>query len=123
MLSFIVIFKGNVRITKATGTRIFFPPIEGIDVRVRQRYPIAPVHGEGSQVWKEVEALKDLVLKSKTNAYYFHEPLTSSAVDGNPPEPPANDTTLEITAARKTPPGPHEHFIELNAQEVSKINI
>ncbi|XP_078367031.1 uncharacterized protein LOC144651043 [Oculina patagonica] len=54
---------GAVRVTRASGTRIFFPPISGVGV-LRQRYPIVPVHGEGSAVWKELEAIKDLLMKS-----------------------------------------------------------
>lgn len=49
--------EGNVRICVASGTRIFFPNIPGVGV-LRQRYPILPVAGEGTQVWKELEATK-----------------------------------------------------------------
>ena len=44
---------------RASGTRVFFPNIEGIDKRIRQRYPIMPIHGEGSALWKKFNALED----------------------------------------------------------------
>ncbi|CAL1548147.1 unnamed protein product [Lymnaea stagnalis] len=40
-----------------SGTRIVLPAIAGVG-SVRLRYPIAPIHGEGSSVWKELNALK-----------------------------------------------------------------
>ena len=62
------------RKVRASGTRVLFPPIEGVGT-LRQRYPIAPVHGEGSSVWKELEAVKDLLLDSQTNSDMFREPI------------------------------------------------
>ena len=52
---------GNVRRVKASGTRSFMPYITGIG-SMRTRYPIMPVRGEGSAIWKDLEALKDIVL-------------------------------------------------------------
>ena len=49
---------GNVRQVTASGHYITLPEIPGIG-RIRQRYPIMPVHGFGSSVWKELEAFKD----------------------------------------------------------------
>ena len=45
----------------ASGVRIFLPNIPGIGV-LRTRYPIMPVHGEGSSVWKELNAIKEIVM-------------------------------------------------------------
>ena len=44
---------------RASGTRIVFPKIAGIENTVRQRYPIMPVHGEGSALLKKLNALED----------------------------------------------------------------
>ena len=57
--------EGNVRRVAASGTRVFFPEIPGVGT-LRQRYPIAPIHNEGSQIFKEVEALKDIVMRMDT---------------------------------------------------------
>ncbi len=45
----------------ASGVRIFLPNIPGVGI-LRTRYPIMPVHGEGSAVWKELNALKEIVM-------------------------------------------------------------
>lgn len=115
---FYIIIQGNLRECKASGTRIFFPLLPGIGI-LRQRYPIMPVHGEGSSVWKELEATKDLLLKSKTNEYLFHEPLHSGPL---PTEPPKKDIKLQMQYARTKldPPGPHEHEVFLTAAQVNK---
>ena len=68
---------GTLHITAASGTRAFLPPIIGVGT-LRQWYPITPVHGEGSSVWKELEATKDVLIQSKTNGYVLKEPLSSS---------------------------------------------
>ena len=52
---------GAMHIVRASGTRIFMPEILGVG-SMRTRFPIAPTHGEGSSVWKELAALKDVVL-------------------------------------------------------------
>ncbi|CAG5136778.1 unnamed protein product, partial [Candidula unifasciata] len=54
---------GQVKKVSSSGTRVILQNIEGIG-KIRLRYPIAPVHGEGSPVWKELNALKDKVLES-----------------------------------------------------------
>ncbi|XP_031572211.1 uncharacterized protein LOC116306318 [Actinia tenebrosa] len=109
--------KGNVRVCKASGTRIFFPPIAGVGF-LRQRYPIMPVHGEGSASWKELDALKDLVLSSKTNGYVFKEPLQSGPI---PTEPPRKDTKLQVQLATAANPGPHTHNLFVTADQVDFI--
>ncbi|KAL9989560.1 hypothetical protein ACROYT_G004122 [Oculina patagonica] len=107
---------GAVRVTRASGTRIFFPPISGVGV-LRQRYPIVPVHGEGSAVWKELEAMKDLLMKSQTYFYMYREPLWGSG-EVMPTVPPNTDTTLKMEDATRTPPGAHFHEITLTTDEV-----
>jgi len=106
---------GDVKITRASGIRIFFPPINDVGV-LRQRYPIMPVHGEGSSVWKELEATKDLLMNSKSYGYMYREPLVGSGVV--PTEPTERPLTLKMEDATKTPPGAHTHEITLTADEV-----
>ena len=107
---------GTVRVTRASGIRIFFPLINGVGV-LRQRYPIMPVHGEGSSVWKELEATKDLLMKSKTYGYLYREPLLVGP-GVLPTEPPEKPITLKMEDATATPPGPHRHEVTLTAAEV-----
>jgi len=54
---------------RASGTRIIFPTIDGIDKKVRQRYPIMPIHGEGSALWKKLNALEDALGFSEGATY------------------------------------------------------
>jgi len=108
---------GIVRITRASGIRIFLPPIHGVGI-CRQRYPIMPVHGEGSAVWKELEAAKDILMKSNTFGYTFREPLGGGA--GVVPTEPAKPLTLKMQDATKDPPGAHSHEITLTPDEVDK---
>ena len=77
-----------------------------------------PVHGEGSSVWKELEATKDLLMKSQTYGYMYRETLVGSGVV--PTEPPERPLTLKMKDATKTPPGAHTHEITLNADEVKE---
>ena len=107
---------GEVKITRASGTRIFFPPINGVGV-LRQRYPIVPVHGEGSAVWKELEAVNDLLMKSQTYFYMYRQALWGSG-GVMPTEPADKDTTLRMEDATRTPPGAHTHEITLTTDEV-----
>ena len=106
---------GNVRLCAASGTRIFFPNIPGVGV-VRQRYPIMPVAGEGSQVWKELEATKDLILKSKTYGYVFREPLQSGPAPTEPPKP----LVLQMQDAT-TGPGPHKHDVIIQPKQIEEL--
>lgn len=110
--------KGNVRITRASGTRIFLPPISGVGV-LRQRYPIMPVHGEGSAVWKELEATKDVLMKSRTYSYFYREPLAGGS-GVIPTQRPSKPVTLKMEDATKTPPGAHSHEITLTPEEAER---
>ncbi|XP_074660714.1 uncharacterized protein LOC141913152 [Tubulanus polymorphus] len=51
--------KGVPQKVVASGARILLPPIPGIDRRVRLRFPIMPIHQEGSVYWKKIDALQD----------------------------------------------------------------
>ena len=54
--------EGTVRRVAASGTRIFLPELPGIG-KIRLRYPIAPIHSDGSTIWKELQVLKDIVME------------------------------------------------------------
>ena len=78
-----------------------------------------PVHGEGSSVWKELEATKDLLLNSKTYGYLFKESLDSRSMLSDPPR---KGVKLRLSQAIKNPPAPHSHEITLTADQVSATN-
>nr|KAI8736933.1 CAunnamed protein product [Biomphalaria glabrata] len=48
---------GTLRIVYGSGIQIFTENIQGVG-SVRLRYPIPPIHGEGSTVWKELSVVK-----------------------------------------------------------------
>ncbi|XP_028414209.1 uncharacterized protein LOC114537253 isoform X2 [Dendronephthya gigantea] len=112
--------EGHVARVRASGIRAFFPNIPGVGV-LRQRYPIMPVHDEGSTTWKELEALEDMIMGTQTFGALFNEPLT-----------PASDTMIAINNLDKPitiRTGQswsrdilhHTHDLELEADEVEKI--
>lgn len=109
-------FSGKLHKCAASGTRIFFPQIAGVGI-LRQRYPIMPIHGEGSSVWKELEAIKDLLMKSKTNAYIFRdEPLGSGSSSGGGQPPKVIKYDMQQSKTNRT--SPHTHEVVLTADEV-----
>jgi hypothetical protein len=92
--------QGIARRVRASGHRMFIPNIPGVG-RVRQRYPIMPVHYEGNTIWKELEALKDIVLASQTFAHMYY----------GAPKAPAHDAGFEMDETSKIFMGPaNQHY-------------
>ncbi|XP_046577079.1 uncharacterized protein LOC124284987 [Haliotis rubra] len=94
---------GKVQQVAASGPRVLLPNIPGMG-KIRMRYPIAPIHGEGSGVWKELDALKDMMMDIEKYKGLFEEPPT---MDGSH----TGMLHLRTGVATKTPPGPHVHEI------------
>ncbi|KAK3749076.1 hypothetical protein RRG08_034050 [Elysia crispata] len=65
---------GQMVITVASGTRILLPEMQGVGA-VRLRYPVFPLHVEGSTVWKELQVVKMKLEESNSvlqdNMYYI----------------------------------------------------
>ncbi|BFZ11234.1 hypothetical protein BsWGS_14271 [Bradybaena similaris] len=91
---------GQVRKVSASGTSVVLPEIEGVG-KIRLRYPIAPVHEEGSSVWKELNALKDYVLES------------SGGVN--------TSVAFQMSVAVDDPPGEHTHDFTITYHEFSEL--
>jgi len=53
--------------TVASGVRIVLSKIQGIDKRIRLRFPIVPIHQEGSIYWKRLQALEELVREPESH--------------------------------------------------------
>ncbi|GFN95384.1 hypothetical protein PoB_002189000 [Plakobranchus ocellatus] len=87
----------------AAGPRIITPNIEGVG-NVRLRYPIAPVHGEGSAVWKELNAFKDL----------YHSQSVAK-------EEKSKLVHFRMATTFKNPPGEHYHEFTLSVFDFKKI--
>lgn len=101
--------KGVSRQVRASGTHVFLPYITDVGV-LRQRYPIFPVHGEGSSVWKELNALRDVVMNDLE-----HMKWSSSEIEK---AKDSNDTELTMGASRSSKTTQHTHIVELTPQEV-----
>ena len=101
---------GRLHVVKASGTRIVLPYIPGVG-SLRTRYPIMPVHGEGSAVWKELEALKDIVLSPVENAHMFHENWRDDTSEG------------VVLLTGKAKGDEHVHHVVLSADDVGMLKL
>ncbi|CAL1547339.1 unnamed protein product [Lymnaea stagnalis] len=90
---------GTVRSLSASGIRIFLPNIPGVGV-LRTRYPITPIHGESSGVWKELNALKDIVMKLSSNEKFLVEKVPRAPLPTTTAKP---TTTTTRTTTRTSP--------------------
>ena len=110
--TFVLDAGSNVRQVRASGHRIFLPEIPGVGV-LRQRYPIMPVYGEGGSAWKELEALKDIVLEPSRYKQMFR--------DGGPVK---EETEIKqyITAAAKPEYGSHKHHFQLSTDQLAALD-
>ncbi|XP_033732863.1 uncharacterized protein LOC117322199 [Pecten maximus] len=107
---------GVVRKVVASGTHITLPEIEGIG-KLRMRYPIVPVHMEGSAEGKEIAAVIEMVNHMSKYSSYFVEPptATSSAHTSLP------DGHFATSYTHKDPPGYHRHEIYISHDEMSSL--
>jgi len=108
-----------VRSVVASGTRIYLRNIPNVGT-LRTRYPIMPVHAEGSPIWKELDALKDVVLEQqKYLRMYRTPPVGKGGGVVKPPRP--SGVTLQMGITIKNPPGEHTHRVTLSQEDVSKL--
>ncbi|XP_033736305.1 uncharacterized protein LOC117324510 [Pecten maximus] len=112
---------GQVRSVRSSGTRIFLPDIEGVG-KVRLRYPIAPAHFEGNAVYKEIDALKQMVMHMQDYVKYFERPpavgqhTANQSLVLNP-----NDEHFQTSNTTWHTPGPHVHDIYLNPNQYRDV--
>lgn len=105
---------GHVKAVAPTGFRVITPEIEGVG-KVRLRYPIFPVHSEGSTVGMELMALKDMVMQmSRYNYMYEATPMGQ-------PLPPSVDRHFLVRQSYRNPPGLHSHDFTLTDDEYKQI--
>ncbi|KAK3583174.1 hypothetical protein CHS0354_025691 [Potamilus streckersoni] len=110
--------QGVVRQVVASGTRIFLPNIDGVG-KLRTRYPIMPIHGEGSGVWREVAAVKEMLMNMGTFAQLFESQPTSVA------DSKALLATkvchFIVPPTTRDPPGLHSHDITLHGDDIEDL--
>ncbi|KAK3761897.1 hypothetical protein RRG08_060629 [Elysia crispata] len=102
--------KGDIKQCAPTGFRIMTPSIDGVGA-VRIRYPIFPVHSEGSTVGMEIEAVKRAVMQMSTYSYLYEE------VPLGQPLPVDEDVTFHVRDTYRNPPGLHGHEFTITAAE------
>ena len=95
---------GNGVAVAPTGTRIKFPMIEGVGA-LRQRFPISPIHGHGSAVWKNLNALSDMVMHNAS--YHFMKVNPKSGGD-------EVEYTFQLSTSQNPKVTPHEHYFTLS---------
>merc|ERR1712038_632966 len=105
---------GNVCNVTASGTRILLPEIPGVG-RIRTRYPISPLHNDGSQIYKELEALKDVVTRMETFNRFLIEYPTDFIDDD-----PNKLIKFEMTMSTRDPPGLHTHVVEMYRSDMDE---
>ncbi|CAL1541035.1 unnamed protein product [Lymnaea stagnalis] len=105
--------QGIVRQMAASGPRIITPDIQGVGT-VRLRYPIFPVHSEGSTVGRELVALKEIVMKM---TQYAH--LLGEGQGGYLPSNP--DVHFILAETYQNPPGLHSHDLVLTGAENAAV--
>jgi hypothetical protein len=68
---------GKVQQVLASGTRVFLPSITGVG-RLRTRFPISPMYRDGSSVYKELDALKELINFIDSHSKLLQEPPSTN---------------------------------------------
>ena len=97
----------------ATGTRIFLPEMKGLG-RLRTRFPIFPVYGEGSPVWKELNALVDFIMDPASYPY-----IKPNGDGGGPEED--TDITLKTGTSKSTNTEAHYHSVTITREQASEL--
>lgn len=102
---------GTVRKVVASGTRVFLPEIKDVGT-MRTRYPIYPVYGEGSPVWKELSALIDYVMDPSSHLF-----IKSNSKDGESGAANNQSITIKTGGSRVSSTTLHYHTITLTTEE------
>ena len=106
---------GIVRKVVASGTRVFLPEIKDVGT-IRTRYPIYPVYGEGSPVWKELSALIDYVMDPSSHLY-----IKSNSKDSGPGAANDQSITIKTGGSRVSSTTLHYHTITLTTEEATEL--
>ena len=110
--------RGNLCSVRASGVRVLLPEIKDVGV-VRTRYPIAPVHQEGDPIWKELQALRDMILLQEHTSRKLRGEFEAGAdgLDGH-------NIILSMQyapAISEVDMKAHTHTISLSSDEISSL--
>ena len=114
--------RGEKCATVSAGFRVISPGISKMG-RVRLRYPIAPIFVEGSVAWKELEALKTVVLEPQRYQNMFYEPLVEGGIQQgtNTPTAPMGDVLLVTKKSVNYNTVEHVHTVLLTRRQVERL--
>lgn len=110
---------GNVRQVIASGLRVFCPSIDGVGY-LRMRYPVMPLHDEGSPAWKEVEALRDIVMDLDGNRKYINKiPLAMNSTFEELIT--AEPKVMLMSSAESEGAGFHHHVVYISPHKLLQL--
>jgi len=101
---------GTIRQVAPSGFRAVTPNIEGVGP-VRLRYPIFPVHSEGSVLGMELMAMKEMLMQMGKHSYLYESPPMGQAI------PQDKDHHFHLRDSATNPPGLHGHDFTLTKTE------
>ncbi|XP_033754144.1 uncharacterized protein LOC117337329 [Pecten maximus] len=85
---------------------------------IRLRYPVVPTHQEGNAIYKELDALKELVMNMAVNTKYFHnKPDAVKSIAGDD----VKEEHYQTSSTSHTPPGSHVHDIYLSQDDIADL--
>ncbi|GFO42570.1 hypothetical protein PoB_006907500 [Plakobranchus ocellatus] len=108
---------GNLRTVVGSGTRVFTWPIDNVG-EVRLRYPIFPVHSEGTTPGMELEALKDGVMRMPKYTYLYQ---TKPMVYDKTTKPTDLEVEFLLRETHADPPGLHSHSFALALEDYEAL--
>ncbi|XP_060076524.1 uncharacterized protein LOC132556152 [Ylistrum balloti] len=109
---------GHTHSVVPSGTETVLRDIPAVGT-VRLRYPVVPTHYEGNVIYKELDALKDLVMNMATNAKYFREKPTALQSIANPTRHEEHYQTSSSSAVSQA--GLHKHDVFLSQDDVAAL--
>lgn len=86
---------------------------------IRLRYPVVPTHQEGNAIYKEIDALKELVMNMAANAKYFR--VKPPAIHVTSGHNTITEENYQTSSTSVTPPGVHHHDIYLSADDIADL--
>ena len=98
---------GQVTSTRCSGIRTFLPNIDGVGT-LRQRYPVARLDVEGNPIWKELTALKQLIMHSDSYQDMF-DGVTSLRETAVTLQTKRSENTDQVWK--------HKHIVKLTREE------
>ena len=107
----------DMRMVRDSGYRMFLPEITGVGI-LRQRYPIMQVSGEGGSVWKELEALKDIVMDSTDNKHMYRQQPVQQTPDE---QTNTTDTNTNLMLRLEAGTAGHIHLVTITPEQLQTM--